>query len=140
MLWLWGRTSVLALVPLSHSRPAQVLGQTEAFDGLQWVHALAAHDKATAAATGPQASPASVASRLGGLFLPGLRQAPETSTQLLEHGRAQLGAMAFVPVRVDPAAPNAGLRLQHALAHADEAGLLQCGMEVARTLCSLRPE
>ena len=49
-------------------------------------------------------------------------------------------AMAFVPVTVDPAAPNAGLRLQHALAHAKEARLLQCAIEVAKTLCTLQPD
>ena len=41
-----------------------------------------------------------------------------------------------MPVTVDPSAPNAGLRLQHAQAHAAEARLLQCSLEVARALCT----
>ena len=42
--------------------------------------------------------------------------------------------MVFVPVAVDPSAPNAGQRLQHAEAHAAEARQLQCTLEAARAL------
>ena len=40
----------------------------------------------------------------------------------------------FVPVTVDPSAPNAGLRLKHAKLHAEEADLLRNTMEAARAL------
>ena len=47
-------------------------------------------------------------------------------------------SMSFVPVTVDPSAPNAGVRLKHAKAHAEEADLLRCTFEAARAL--LQPQ
>ena len=47
-------------------------------------------------------------------------------------------SMSFVPVTVDPSAPNAGVRLKYAKAHAEEADLLRCTLEAARAL--LQPQ
>ena len=43
-----------------------------------------------------------------------------------------------MPVTVDPSAPNAGVRLKYAKAHAEEADLLRCTLEAARAL--LQPQ